>query len=181
MIKLIFSADMLYAVVARNENGDVSSTTKFRTAPTESRIIKFGTTSGLGDTRKPWDVLTRAGEQEYDFFILNGDMIYADYVPLFVPVADASVYSDLYSVMMHVSGFRNLAASTSIIPNWNWLEFGNYLPAVPADFMQAGKDAFEIAFGVNSTNTYRKVSWGPDVDVFKLDVFLTIYLIIDYY
>ena len=72
--------DQAYTVVAHQGDAIYASPTRFRTALDEdvARIVRFGASSCVGRTQKPWPTLSRAAQERFDFFILAGDMVYAD-------------------------------------------------------------------------------------------------------
>jgi alkaline phosphatase D len=191
---------------------------RFRTAPSDKRSISFvwsGDTAGQG-----WGIdVERGGMRTYatilknkpDFFIHNGDNIYADGpIPSEVKLKDGTVWKNIvtedkskpaetlaefrgaYKYNLLDKNFRALYAEVPVFTQWDDHEvFNNWWPGEPMtraelvakkyveknDLIIAARAsrAFHEYMPMRETQAeagrvYRKISYGPLVDVFMLDM-----------
>jgi alkaline phosphatase D len=165
--------DTTYAVAMFATDGfRRSSPSRFRTAlyPQTSRVVRFGAISCMGGN-EPWEVMTRASEELFDFFLLLGDTIYAD-----PPFGQAPQYEADWETALQVRGLRDLTQSTSVVgtwddheveDNWNLEEPGMVVQALEA--LQSFRRAIPQRIGQAGSGMWRKLSWGDTLDIFVLD------------
>ncbi len=161
--------DTSYAIIALSDTGGRSRSSRFRTALAADgmRTIRFGATSCLGGNL-PWPILTRASEERLDFFCLLGDTIYADW-------GERVGFEAKWREALAVQGFRDLAASTSLVATWDDHEVdNNWTPETMAEetvaeSLQMFRKAIPQRRGPNGTSLWHKLSWGGSADVFVLD------------
>jgi len=143
----------------------------WRTAPATGtrRVIRFGASCCFGGNA-PWPVLTRAAQEQLDFFILLGDTVYADHGE------DAFDYEGKWNAALQVTGLIDLTASTSIVAlwddhevdnDWSWATGG--IEDQVADAKAAFRRGLPQRSGPNDV-MWRKLSWGETLDVFVLDL-----------
>jgi phosphodiesterase/alkaline phosphatase D-like protein len=152
-----------------------SETASFRTPPAASgepdgRRIVFGASSCSGPRNGQWPSLARAAEANLDFFIFAGDTVYAD---------GSSTVEDFrahWDDALAKPALVNLTRSTPLIVTVDDHEFRNDFSADTIDpaLFTAGLTAFRQAMphGTNDLSTagiYRRLSWGPSLDIFVLD------------
>jgi len=168
--------DTSYALfLVRADTQVRSETASFRTPPSASskpdgRRIVFGASSCSGPRNGRWPSLARAAEANLDFFIFAGDTVYAD---------GSSTVEDFrahWDSALAVPALVNLTRSTPLIVTVDDHEFRNDFAADTIDpsLFTAGLTAFRQAMphAYNSRSTagiYRRISWGPSLDVFVLD------------
>ena len=72
-------SDTAYCIVCVDDEGDRSAVTRFRSGMGNDdwRVVTFGAASCLGGNL-PWETLTRAAEEQLDFFLLLGDTVYTN-------------------------------------------------------------------------------------------------------
>jgi alkaline phosphatase D len=163
--------DHTYSVALYATDGERRSrVTRFRSAPVlgTSRVIRFGSTSGLGGNY-PWLNLSMAAEQRYDFFFLAGDTIYADWG------ADTG-FVNKWKEALSRDGLRDLSASTAYIATWddhevadNWSYDSPGMEAKAAEGLAAFRQAVPLRDGPGGTLLWRTLRWGDAVEVFALD------------
>jgi len=151
-------------------SANFSQPTRFRTPFTgKARRIRWGASSLLGSTDRPYDNLLYASYQNLDFFILTGDVAYATNQTI-----TASEYADIYLDVFRQSGFSALSSSTSFIAMFDKDEGIGASAAQNSTQSQTAENAFRQAYGIveknNVTSFYRKLSWGTAVDVFVMDI-----------
>jgi phosphodiesterase/alkaline phosphatase D-like protein len=148
---------------------------RFRTAGTASRKIVFGATSCLGTENPALPGLARAAEEDLDFVLLVGDIVYADGS---LTLAD---YRAVWDAQMRVASIQALTASTSVIAAWddheianNWTKgdpaFGQVV--VTDDQLGVGSRAFLDAIPQTvapGEPMWRQLRWGDVLEVFVLD------------
>ncbi len=163
-------ADSAYCLVFLDEDETQRSTvTRFRSGlADEPRLLTFGASSCMGGNR-PWQSLTRAAEDQLDFFLMLGDTVYTN------ARSYTTAWSDWKSAL-RVQGFQDLSQSTSIIATWDDHELVNNFDW---DLIDGAEDihanawkAFQKAIPFDKDQTgkmYRKVSHGAICDIFVLD------------
>ncbi len=164
-------SDTVYNGVAWSADGTQRSEVfRFRTACAveDWRVVTFGTTSCLGYSNLGWECLSRAGEDDLDFFCLLGDTVYAD------GSTTLENYRDEYHWVMHQDSIRKLTLSTSLIATWDDHEVENnwWDADLPDEQIEAAAQAFQEALPQTTGPTgafWRKLSWGEVLDVFVLD------------
>ncbi len=148
-----------------------SPVVRFRTAPaaeSERRKIVFGATSCFGGNW-PFPSLSYAADERLDFFLLLGDTVYAD------GSSTAEEYRSFYQEVFGAAPLQALFHSTGVIATWDDHEVDNNW-----SWDEISEEKFEIARaaywealpqgrGEGGTQIWRKIAWGPDVDVFVLD------------
>jgi alkaline phosphatase D len=163
--------DTAYSIAAYlPEDGRRSTAARFRTAlPTDGwRRIRFGATSCLGRSR-PCPNLSRAGEEDYDFFCFLGDAVYAD------GSRTRSQYWSHWDRALQQQGMRDLTSSTSIVATWDDHEVGNNWSwdDVEEPQFNAALETFRAALpqreGPGGTGIWRRLGWGRVLDIFVLD------------
>jgi len=164
-------SDTVYNGVVWAEDGQHRSEVfRFRTACSAEdwRIVTFGATSCLGYTNLGWECLTRASEDDLDFFCFLGDTVYAD------GSTTLSDYRAEWNWVMQQDSIRRLTLSTSVIAAWDDHEVDNnwWSEGVPEEQFAAAIQAFREALPQEigtSDGFWRKRSWGEVLDVFVLD------------
>jgi alkaline phosphatase D len=164
--------DHVYAVVFFTADGARrSSVSRFRSALADdtTRFIRFGATSCLGGNY-PWRTLTHAAWERFDFFLLLGDTIYADWG------AGQYDFETKWIESNGVQGMRDLAASTSFVSTWddhevdnNWTYAGAGMEELASASLVAFRRGMPQRIGEGGTGIWRKLSWGVAVDLFVLD------------
>ena len=145
-----------------------SRVTRFRTAPidSQSRVLRFGATSCLGNQDRPWPTLSRAAEAHLDFMLLAGDTVYAD------GSESLDDYRRVWLNAFGVQGLRDLSSSTSMVTTWDDHEFQNDWSWDQLNnsvrFEQA-RTAYKEALPTREETIWRKLSWGKTLDVLVLD------------
>lgn len=173
------TADTAHRVVLISADGARRSpVARLRTAlgPDGWRKLVLGATSCLGGGNPDWDNVARVAEQDPDLFLLLGDTVYAD------GAVSRDEYRAFYRNTFAKPSMRTLFGRSSIVATWddhevsnNWvLGEGNALqdgvtePQV-ADATAVFREALPQREGPGGTGIWRKVSWGPVLDVFVLD------------
>ena len=162
--------DTAYCIACFSGSGDRSSVTRFRTALGDDdwRIVTFGAASCLGGNL-PWQTLTRAAEEQLDFFLLLGDTVYTN------SRSYSTAWND-WKGALRIQGMEELTQSTSIIATWDDHELVNNfdwdLIENPREVHENAWRAFQNAIPMDKNQTgkmYRKISNGSVCDVFVLD------------
>ena len=164
--------DTTYAVAFYADDGvRRSSPSRFRTAlyPGATRVVRFGATSCLGGNH-PWPTLTHASGELFDFFVLLGDTIYADWS------WGGSGFEENWEDALQITGMRDLTQSTSLAATWDDHEVENNWdidePGV-LDTALASLEAFRRAIpqrvGSQGSGLWRSMQWGDSVELFMLD------------
>lgn len=111
-------ADSAYCLACFNESEtQCSSVSRFRSGLADDlRLLTFGASSCMGGNR-PWQSLTRAAEDQLDFFLMLGDTVYTNARSYTTAWAD-------WKSALRVQGFQDLSQSTSIIATWDDHEIG---------------------------------------------------------
>lgn len=163
-------ADCAYCVSAFSD-GFRAQVTRFRTALSEgdSRIVVFGATSCMGGNL-PFPNLSRAAEQDYDFFCFLGDTVYAD------NANTVEQHWDNWDFILRQTGMIDVCSSTSLICTWDDHEVENnwswQQPGIATKVQMAYSafiDAMPIRLGDFGFGLWRKLSWGRAVELFVLD------------
>ena len=165
--------DTAYTLVARQGQDNIARPTRFRTAlaSAQERIIRFGASSCVGRNQKPWPTLSRAADERFDFFILSGDMVYAD------NSATESNYRAVWNDSLSQLGYQDLSSSTSLVTTWDDHEVDNNWswddPEVSLWVEPARKVYEEVLpwhHGPSVENSlWRSIQWGRTAEVFVLD------------
>jgi alkaline phosphatase D len=165
-------ADTTYSFAFVTDDGRRSLVGRFRTAlgPDDYRRLIFGASSCLGSTGRPYPSLSRASEETLDFFCLLGDTVYADGSNV------ADDYRAHYRNTFAQSGFKDLAASTSIVATWDDHEVDNNYelsqPGTEERFVHALQvfgEAMPHRAGPGGTGIWRSLKWGDVLELFVLD------------
>lgn len=165
--------DQAYTAVAYRDSQTFSRPTRFRTALAldADRIVRFGASSCMGNTERPWPTLSRAAEQNFDFFILSGDMVYAD------NSATESRYRDVWNASLGEQGYRDLSSSTSFVTIWddhevdnNWSWDDPIVSTWVAPARRVYEEVLPWVHGPSEANSlWRYINWGATLDIFVLD------------
>eukprot|EP01130_Rhizamoeba_saxonica_P017887 TRINITY_DN8798_c0_g1_i1.p1 TRINITY_DN8798_c0_g1~~TRINITY_DN8798_c0_g1_i1.p1 ORF type:complete len:1347 (+),score=353.90 TRINITY_DN8798_c0_g1_i1:25-4041(+) len=172
-----------YTLLLTGEDSDSGIASKFRTATDITRKIRFGASGGFGQTNTPWETLTRASEQNLDFFILAGDLVYTE------ELSDIAKddFEEKYTTSFAVQGLYDLLQTTNVYAVWNSYETGQfsfseelstnsnsttYNPFQSEETIRQryadAYDAFNEAYGRDEN--YQKISIGNNsIDLFILD------------
>ncbi len=164
--------DTTYAVVFYAADGvRRSSASRFRTAlyDESTRIVRFGATSCLGGNH-PWSTLSHAAGERYDFFLLLGDTIYADWS------WGGSSFEDNWEDALQIQGMRDLTQSTSVIGTWDDHEVENNFDLEEPGMLDTALESLESfrraipqRVGNTGSGLWRSLKWGDTVEVFMLD------------
>lgn len=163
-------SDTAYCIVCFDEVGDRTAVTRFRSGLGEDawRVVTFGAASCLGGNL-PWETLTRAAEEQLDFFLLLGDTVYTNSRNYSTAIND-------WKRALKVQGMEDLTQSTSIVATWDDHELVNNfdwdLIDNPEEVHVNAWRAFQKAIPMDKDQTgamYRKVSHGEVCDIFVLD------------
>lgn len=148
-----------------------SSPGRFRTAlyPGGNRLVRFGATSCLGGN-EPWESLTQASGELFDFFVLLGDTVYAD------SGWEEPDFEGDWETALAVQGMRDLAQSTSFLATWddhevedNWSLTEPGMPEQALEALDSFRRAIPQRVGSQGSGLWRTVHWGDTVQVFVLD------------
>ncbi len=206
-------ADTLYhySVVFKSKNGgDKQKSTiltgSFRTAPKpdDDNAVSFAWGGDLAgqnvcrDVNKGFPVFDAINQQQWDFFIGLGDMIYADgvceaiggfgnqqIIGNFIPSANLDNYWAHWSYNREDGGFQQLLSGTPYIAIWDDHEVANDFgllhdtretaPYTSGEHLlpiglQAFLDYNPIAISPDTPNRlYRNIRWGQHIELFVLD------------
>ena len=163
--------DTTYSFAFHTADGRRSWPGRFRTALYEGqrRIIRFGATSCLGGN-EPWESLTHASGELFDFFVLLGDTIYAD------SGWDEPDYEGDWENALSQRGLQDVTASTSVIATWDDHEVDNDWSFTDPGMVQQAQESLEsfrraipMIRGTEGSTLWRRLTWGDSVDVFVLD------------
>lgn len=137
-----FDADAPIAYQFRDGDGALSPVGHARTAPADnaSRTIRFGATSCCSPHRTPFAAIESAANRSpMDFFIWNGDTVYADHA------TDQDTYEALWDANLQTSGFQAVTARTIGVITWDDHEVTNDFgidATIPAERVALAKDVF---------------------------------------
>jgi len=157
----------------------VSEAGRFRTAPGlfQPANVRFGWSSDFDGSRQPpinlFETLDRAREDDLDFFIYNGDNVYADNTP--ACGSDIECIRARYKRNREYAALRGLLASTGSYALWDDHEVTDDFAMEDVDPAQltAGMQAFEEYFPTAphrpQTGFFRTIRWGNDLELFILD------------
>ena len=154
------------AAVARSPVG------RFVTAPWSGKkpVVRFGGTSCTSNSNRPFETLKHAGTQDLDFFILAGDMTYAD------GSETRAEYRAKWEQQLADPGYRALMGNTAHFSTWDDHEVDdNWDPeTIPSDIVEAATDEFfaNLAIRRNTgdpSRVWRSYRWGDSLEVFVLD------------
>lgn len=163
-------SDTAYSIIGQHSDGGRSRVTRFRTAqgPNDWRIVTFGATSCLGGN-VPWPNLSRAAEEQYDFFMLLGDTVYTNASTV------ENAWQDWWQVL-GIQGLAELTSSTSVIATWDDHELVNNFDwslIENAETIHSNAlSCFHRAMPNRSNDSggiYRSVQHGEVLEVFVLD------------
>lgn len=145
--------------------------TRFRSAPSAgtARVVTFGATSCLGGNR-PWPNLTHAAGEDFDFFLLLGDTVYAD------GALTRDEYRAFWDEALSTQGLRDLFARTSVVATWDDHEVGNGwtiddegMEEQAATALAAFAEAVPKRAGGGWAGIWRSLRWGDTLEVFVLE------------
>lgn len=172
----------------QSSNPRSSLTGSFITAPAaeEERTVTFiwsGDLGGQGFCRPPEYKIFRAMiKVKADFFLFNGDTIYADTVcpsPPNVPGSDfvATTLEEFRAKHKYNRAdplFREFLASTSVYALWDDHEVTNDFAGPTQPLMPMGRQAFFEYYPIrrfpeDPNRLYRKFRWGKTMEMFILD------------
>lgn len=149
-----------------------SGVARFRTAQAPgagARKIVFGATSCFGAADFPFPSLQSAAGERLDFFVLLGDTVYADGAETF------EEFQAYYLANFEAAPLQEMFSSTSVVATWDDHEIGNNWSwnVMTQETFDAALAAFREAVpqrsGPRGTRIWRKIAWGPSVDLFVLD------------
>lgn len=156
-----------------------SETGVFRTPPRAAArtSVRFAWSSDIDGARpapiNQFEVLERAREDGIDFFVYNGDNVYADNPP---PCGgDLDCIRARYRRNRGFRALRDLMSSTAALVLWDDHEVvDDFVPsAVDPASLAAGRRAFLEYMPVPRASPglgfYRSVRWGKNVELFLLD------------
>ncbi len=163
--------DTAYAFAFVDAAGARSLSGRFRTAANTARRLVFGASSCTDNAEAPFPCLSYALPERLDFFLLLGDTVYCD------GSQNGEQYSGCWSANYRTQGYLDLRRSTSTVMTWDDHEVENVNVGewdVPADIMEAAAQEFWRYNTVrrdpaNPTRLWRKLSFGPGLDLFVLD------------
>ena len=157
----------------------VSETGTFRTPPNRwvSANVRFAWSSDFDGSADPpfnqFETLDRAREDGIDFFVYNGDNVYADNAP--ACGADVECIRGRYRQNRDYPALRSLFAATGSYAIWDDHEVYDDFAGETVDpaTLEAGRQAFEDYMPIRGHNPhvgfYRKFRWGKEVELFILD------------
>jgi alkaline phosphatase D len=130
----------------------------------------------------PFPLVDKVAEFRPDFFVYNGDTIYADSPIPAVPDAPADELSELRAKHREMRStethLQNLLAVTSVYANWDDHEVANNFAGPTEPLMPTGRQAFmeywpiddhSSVTGSDPNRMYRKFQWGKNLELFILD------------
>ena len=165
-------SDTAYCLVAKDIEDDTarSAVSRFRSGLSDSdwRIVTFGAASCLGGNL-PWETLSRAAEEQLDFFMFLGDTVYTS------ARSYATAWRD-WKRALGVRGMEDLTQSTSIIATWDDHELVNNFDWDLIEDAETVHEnawrAFQNAFPIDKSQTgkmYRRIQHGQVCEIFVLD------------
>ncbi len=159
--------------------GNLSETGTFRTAPPleQSANVRFAWSSDIDGSPVPpinqFEALDRAREDGIDFFVYNGDNIYADNTP--ACGSDLDCMRSRYKQNRGYTALRSLFAAAGSYAIWDDHEVTDNFAGATVDpaSLEAGRGAFEEYMPIRrhreDLGFYRTFRWGKDVELFILD------------
>jgi alkaline phosphatase D len=159
--------------------GSVSETGTFKTPPRpeESANVRFAWSSDFDGSPVPpinqFETLDRAREDGIDFFVYNGDNIYADNPP--ACGSDIDCMRSKYKQNRGYSALHDLFAATGSYAIWDDHEVVDNFAGTTVDpaLLAAGRQAFEEYLPIRDhrreVGFYRTFRWGKEVELFILD------------
>jgi alkaline phosphatase D len=157
----------------------ISETGTFRTPPTEEEAsdVRFGWASDLDGSPVPpinnFESLDRAREADLDFFIYNGDNIYADNPP--ACGADLECLRGKYKQDRDYPALRSLFSSAASYVIWDDHELTDNWAGETVDpsLFSSGRQAFEeympLRNSLPEAGFYRSFGWGKEAQLIILD------------
>jgi len=149
----------------------------FTTAPHEDDprdvLFTWGADVGQGlGNPPPFPAFSSMLAQDPDFFIFNGDTIYADSTTAVGGAATTlPQYWAKYKENRADVHFQALASRVPLIVNWDDHEVANDFRGPEEPLMPIGREAFHEYWplSVGPERIYRSLRWGREVEVFVLD------------
>ena len=159
--------------------GSISETGTFKTPPRpeKSANVRFAWSSDFDGSPVPpinqFETLDRAREDGIDFFVYNGDNIYADNPP--ACGSDIECMRSKYKQDRGYSALHDLFAATGSYAIWDDHEVADNFAGATVDpaLLVAGRQAFEEYMPIRDhrreVGFYRSFRWGKEVELFILD------------
>jgi alkaline phosphatase D len=141
---------------------------RFRTAPTRATPFRFAWSADMDAEFQPFALLDGIAALRPDFFLMLGDSVYADRpADRFVPTL--AHYRAKHRENRADAALQRLLATAPTFATWDDHEVqDNFDRTHPA--LAAGRRAFRDYWpGRPAGLLYRRLSWGPALDVFMLD------------
>jgi alkaline phosphatase D len=143
---------------------------RFRTAPSSGQEFRFGWSGDMEATHQPYALLDRVVAQAPDFFLLVGDTIYAD-SPRDQTATSLAGYREKHRENRDDPYLQRLLARAAVSAIWDDHEVANDFDSSYPTLVE-GRTALREYWPMRTadpTILYRRLSWGPAVDVFILD------------
>lgn len=143
---------------------------RFRTPPAAGQEFRFGWSGDMDAAHQPYTLLDRVAAQAPDLFLFVGDTIYAD-SPRDQAVTTLAGYREKHRENRDDPCLQRLLAQTAVAAIWDDHEVANDFDG--SHFAVAeGRTALREYWPMRTadpTVLYRRLSWGPAVDVVILD------------
>jgi alkaline phosphatase D len=153
-------------------------------APDERASVRMAVSADGFDRNAdpPFSLLNKIAEFRPDFFVYNGDTIYADAPTPAVPDAPADELEEFRAkhkeMRSTVTNLQNLLAVTSVYAIWDDHEVDNNFAGPHNPLTPLGKEAFMEYWPIDNTSKvtgddpdrlYRKFRWGKNLELFIID------------
>ena len=142
-----------------------------RTAPAsdEALPLVFGAASCINDNFMPYDTLEQAGSDDLDFFILAGDIVYAD------GSESLKDYRTVWGEAFADPGFQKLFRTTPTYSTWDDHEVdNNWNPElIDSGKLEVATQSFFDFLAIREpevpNRVWRSYRWGKTAEIFLLD------------
>lgn len=150
-------------------NGVLHTSATFSTLPlsTSKAPLHFGFGTDFIHYYHPFTALSAAAEKGFDFMLLIGDLIYADFEPAVDNTIDS--YAERYWLTWNEANFASLGLSTPLFMMWDDHEIDNdFYPGMhivtgTADRYPAAREAYDLYMGSHNPDTAPDPSPPPGI------------------
>ena len=161
----------------RGDERAQSAIASFTTPPSRSRAadVDFAWGADVGQglaNRPPFPAFAAIADEAPDFFLFNGDTVYADSItPAGPGAATRPEYWAKYKENRADPLFQALARETSLVVNWDDHEVANDYRGPTQPLLPIGRAAFHDYWplSVGPERVYRSLRWGRELELFVID------------